>query len=106
MPWAAFLRRFAAGFVVLAVSVAPSRLVGSHDDPRLAPWAAFLRRFAAGFFFLAVSAAPLGLPTVRTLTHGWRRGLHSYAASRLGSCVLAVSAAPLGLPTVRTLTHG
>ena len=38
----------------------------------------------AGLLVLAVSIAPSGLCLLHNITHGWRRGLHSYAASRLG----------------------
>jgi hypothetical protein len=38
-PWAAFLRRFAAGPHAIGG-------YGMHHHPRLTPWAAFLRRFA------------------------------------------------------------
>jgi hypothetical protein len=51
----------------------------------------------AGLLVLAVSIAPSGLCLPHNTTHGWRRGLHSYAGSRLaGSSPTRGSAAGFG----------
>ena len=106
-PWAAFLRRFAAGgglgFPTSRAKCAremghpsalPRLVVLMAFYPRLAPWAAFLRRFAAGGGLgfptsRAKCAREMGHPALPGLvflmafTHGLRRGLHSCAALRL-----------------------
>jgi len=38
----------------------------------------------SGVFVVTLSFAPSGLALLARLTHGLRRGLHSFAASRLG----------------------